>query len=329
MTTIEFGGGPTLKARRQFANLKEGSHVPKYTGHIHQIRFRQGHTYGEQTHQLYKEYPQLSRSKSDLPISEKRQLQEQKALEDPYETHEFPDGLLPGYTGYVPQRKFQHGDRYRVETDECLVNSKKEYDDAKQKINDLQRTIASYPKPLSLNNDRTVKHFLDYHRAYHPNEISTTSDRRLLTEPPIPGYQGYIPRIRPTELGLGARYHETTRKGLNRFALETQHSMTNWPISLADTNNSTADPNLQDSTSDLRMQTPRISSANRLYVKPGMIPKYTGYLPQRKYHIGHTYGDTTRSLPVCSHSFSNYADFIRSKTFIESVDHNKTTADIY
>jgi hypothetical protein len=29
MTTIEFGGGPTLDARRKFANLKDGSILPK------------------------------------------------------------------------------------------------------------------------------------------------------------------------------------------------------------------------------------------------------------------------------------------------------------
>lgn len=29
MTTVEFGGGPTLEARRKFSNLKEGSEIPK------------------------------------------------------------------------------------------------------------------------------------------------------------------------------------------------------------------------------------------------------------------------------------------------------------
>jgi hypothetical protein len=29
MTTIEFGGGPSLEARRQFTNLKDGSQLPK------------------------------------------------------------------------------------------------------------------------------------------------------------------------------------------------------------------------------------------------------------------------------------------------------------
>jgi hypothetical protein len=65
-----------------------------------------------------------------------------------------------------------------------------------------------------------------------------------------------------------------------------------------------------------------------------MIPKYTGYLPrkfiqkksifidkyfffvERKFRAGQTFGDTTRNLPVCSHSFSNYGDFVRSNTFI-------------
>lgn len=70
---------------------------------------------------------------------------------------------------------------------------------------------------------------------------------------------------------------------------------------------------------------------HRVYPQSGMIPKYTGYLPrmntfnslllilliaflERKYHIGQTYGDTSRDLPICSHSFANFGDFIRSKT---------------
>lgn len=46
-------------------------------------------------------------------------------------------------------------------------------------------------------------------------------DRRALTEPPVPGYCGYIPRIKTTEQGLGARYHMSTKNGLELFAQET------------------------------------------------------------------------------------------------------------
>jgi hypothetical protein len=33
----------------------------------------------------------------------------------------------------------------------------------------------------------------------------------------MPGYTGHVPRIVPTELGLGARYHETTKRGFDSF----------------------------------------------------------------------------------------------------------------
>jgi len=41
--------------------------------------------------------------------------------------------------------------------------------------------------------------------------------RKQPTEAPIPGYRGYIPRVRTTELGLGTRYHEMTKNGLDNF----------------------------------------------------------------------------------------------------------------
>lgn len=78
-----------------------------------------------------------------------------------------------------------------------------------------------------------------------------------------------------------------------------------------------------------------LSSSHRLYPNSGMIPKYTGYLPrktflivflfvkffrffsERKYRIGQTYGDTSRGLPVCSHSLSSFGDYVRSKSTID------------
>jgi len=41
--------------------------------------------------------------------------------------------------------------------------------------------------------------------------------RKEQTEAPIPGYRGYIPRVRTTEIGLGSRYHEMTKNGLDNF----------------------------------------------------------------------------------------------------------------
>ncbi|CAF0782401.1 unnamed protein product [Rotaria sp. Silwood1] len=306
MTTIEFGGGPSLEARRQFSNLKDGSQVPKYTGYIHQLRYRHGHTYGEETHRLAKEFPNLVHSKTDIPVVKIDQS-------DPYETREFPDGMLPGYTGYIPQRKFQLGNRYRVETDSCLSGTKVAYEHAKIKSKELRNTIAGYPKTQSLNSETVVKHFLDFHRAYNPTESSQTSDRRVFVEPPMPGYKGYIPRIRPTDIGLGLRYHEATKKGLNRFALESTSLTTNFPTSI----DLPSESNLPPNSPKVLQRSVTSFSSHRLYSQAGMVPKYTGYLPQSKYHIGQTYGDTTRTLPVCSHSFNNFGDFVRSKTSID------------
>ncbi|CAF0869572.1 unnamed protein product [Rotaria sordida] len=318
MTTVEFGGGPTLEARRQFVNLKDGSEIPKYTGHIHQLRFRQGHTYGEETHRLSKEFPHLlKRSRSDVVIKYDQS--------DPYITREFSDGLIPGYTGYVPQRKYQHGNRYRIETDACVAGTKTAYEKERQKVQDLQRTISAYPKTKSSNSGTVLKHFLDYHRAYHPTECSQQDDRRPFVEPPMPGYNGYIPRMSPIGVGLGTRYHEATKRSLNRFAVETTNSMTNFSTSVdnqpisADYNNQS---NCTRSLIDFTRPRPISSSSHRIYAQSGMIPRYTGYLPQRKYRVGQTFGDTTRDLPVCSHSGSNYGDMVRSKTFIDSSSTN-------
>ena len=39
-------------------------------------------------------------------------------------------------------------------------------------------------------------------------------------EPPIPRYDGFVPRVWTTEAGLGKRYHEMTKNGLADFRHE-------------------------------------------------------------------------------------------------------------
>jgi hypothetical protein len=73
-------------------------------------------------------------------------------------------------SGYIPQRKHQHGNSYRIETNSCISETKATYEKGRQKKKDLQRTISTYTKTKSLNSDKVLQHFLDYHRAYHPTE---------------------------------------------------------------------------------------------------------------------------------------------------------------
>jgi hypothetical protein len=155
--------------------------------------------------------------------------------------------FLSNSSGYVPQRKYQHGNRYRIETDACTTSTKATYEKGRRKEKDLLRTINSYPKTKGLNSGTVLQHFLDYYRAYHPTDYSqggisenfrneiilvcNIADRRPFTEGPIPGYKGYVPRVIPIGAGLGAPYKEAARKGLYRFAVETTNSMTNFPPS--------------------------------------------------------------------------------------------------
>ncbi len=76
-------------------------------------------------------------------------------------------------SGYVPQLKYEHGSRYRIETNASKSKTKAAYEKGRQKTRDLQRVISSYPKTKSLNSDTVLQHFLDYHRAYHPTENSS------------------------------------------------------------------------------------------------------------------------------------------------------------
>ena len=77
--------------------------------------------------------------------------------------------------GYIPQRKYQLGNRYRVESDACLSATKAVYEKGKNDNKELRNTIANYPKTQSLNSETVVKHFLDFHRAYNPNQYSKQS----------------------------------------------------------------------------------------------------------------------------------------------------------
>jgi len=83
-------------------------------------------------------------------------------------------------SGYIPQRKYQLGNRYRVEANVCLAGSRASYEQEKNKNKILRSIIAAYPKTQSINSGTVVKHFLDFHRAYHPIEGSEQSIKKII-----------------------------------------------------------------------------------------------------------------------------------------------------
>ena len=73
-----------------------------------------------------------------------------------------------------------------------------------------------------------------FHATFPVCSVCCTEDKRAWLEPPIPGYEGYIPRIGTTELGLGGRYHVTTGDGLRAFKAEKDfhEAINSQPINL-------------------------------------------------------------------------------------------------
>jgi hypothetical protein len=111
MTSITFGGAPSIEARRNFSNLKRGSQLPGYGGYIHQLKYSNGHTYGDQTHILAN-----TRSYTSIDIKSNQQQQGQinsyrkfkfktaqplfnNELLKPNGVNKLTEKMVPGYTG--------------------------------------------------------------------------------------------------------------------------------------------------------------------------------------------------------------------------------------
>jgi len=129
-------------------------------------------------------------------------------------------------------------------------------------------------------------------------------DKRASREAPIPGYKGFIPRQGVSELGLGARYNTICDKSLNTFYDETDRHADR--IGRAYEPKTTVPDTEAKASIQLTKEDRDVLMQRRLYKQIGMVPKYTGYLPQIRFQFGHTYGDTTRSLPVCFHDQTTY-----------------------
>lgn len=306
MTTISTGGGPTLEQRRAFAGLKDGAEVPGYRGYIPQIKYHVGNTYGNSTHALSQEYG-MKRAMTILGPCEPERICNKLPATDG--NKKFTEKMVPGYTGYVPHLMFRYGGTYRQDCDYSIDNFISARDGYAAKQEELARHSRANPRLTAISYDPDVRDKLNRYRDTHPTPATLVADKRTMQEPPIPGYQGYIPRIYPTEVGLGQRYHCSTNSGLKLFTREQTFQRaikTDCPTSVT-----------MGSKPPNDLPTTRLTNdfSTRLYMNDGMIPKYTGYIPQRRYVFGNTYGDETRSLEVCAHNAPNFGSFTRSKTF--------------
>lgn len=299
MTSITFGGGPTIEARRHFSNLKEGSQVPGYLGYIHQLKYNNGHTYGDQTHLLAGRFEGFNRAKSEINLSQSAGPYIRNPLPKTNGGNRLTEQMIPGYTGYIPSRKFHFSDTYKVESDVCIDNFLSVKENKLNKDSSLINNVLTQPKHIMIADNCDVKRSLDNYKDVRTKTSGFQNDKREFTEAPIPGYTGHIPRIYPTDLGLGARYSQTTARGLAEFKNNYLRQTTSFEPRM--TNEFSGS---MDTSSD------SMGKTKQIYVKPGMIPKYTGYVHGRKFQYGNTYGNTTRDLPVCKHDNPNFGTYM-------------------
>lgn len=310
MTTIEYGGGPSVEQRRAFAGLKDGTMVPGYCGYCPHLKFHQGRTYGESTFEL----SQGNNWKLPTTVSFQNKTKVTRLHPDddiPESTgdNKYTKNMIPGYTGYIPRWPFKFGNTYRVECDVCLNEHFGNLSKQSAKEDETRKSFRSFPHLQSISQDPEVKNHLNTF-ADHLSRTNLKDDKRTSTEPPIPGYRGFVPRIYTTELGLGCRYHDMTRNGLESFYGNLNRRQLNGK-SVTFVDDKTAPkcnckPMLSASTTDLD------DSTKRVYKQGGMLPKYTGYLPQKQFSCGNTYGDTSRYLDVCAHDHECYGDYAKT-----------------
>lgn len=303
MTSMAFGGGPSLDQRRDFAGLKDGTQVPGYRGYIPQIKYRVGKTYGNDTRHINYEY-NFKQPLDSIPVAGKPAVR--NCLPNSTGDNKYTQDMVPGYTGYIPRMPFKFGDTYKVDCDYCIDDHMTNVSKYSGKEDELRRSTKALPNLQSMARDPGVKNHLNTYRDTHPDRPMLMEDKRAPTEPPIPGYRGFIPRIDTTEMGLGTRYHETTKAGLQDFWNNTNFQATQ--------RSAPVDLHRNPATMDMRPNVAGTAAyGKRLYLNDGMIPKYTGYVPHRRYVFGQTYGDTTRSLEVCTHSKPTFGEFLKTK----------------
>ncbi|XP_072042046.1 ciliary microtubule inner protein 2B-like [Amphiura filiformis] len=315
-----------IERRRDFAQLKPGTQVPGYCGYIEQYKYHVGDTYGNGTKTLSKTYKNRHPITSTYPhhhfenkttyvgtgLSGTHDVQEGKrSMKLPKSTgdNKLTEKMVPGYTGYIPRMPFKFGNTYKEDCDVCIDDFKSNTQRRDNEIKDIKQTLigSTRLRPIATDKHTTIR--LNEYRDRNPTGKVLHDEKRDSREAPIPGYKGFIPRQGVSELGLGSRYHTMCDKSLNVFYDETQTHRSKISNPLSRTRPTASDDETKASI-QLTREDREAMMHRRLYKQIGMVPKYTGYLPQIRFQFGHTYGDTTRSLPVCFHDKPNFGTHV-------------------
>ncbi|KAG8517439.1 putative protein C10orf82 [Galemys pyrenaicus] len=153
--------------------------------------------------------------------------------------------VTPGYSGFIPYLGCQ-GTADENNVSHCLQVFRENTQRYKDQQAEFCYSVATAPKLKPLCCEEAVLRTLhQYYRQYHPLSLGTSSwasplhlwahswaqqpeaawclvseckyIKKPLQEPPIPGWSGYLPRARVTELGCATRYTVMARNCYQDF----------------------------------------------------------------------------------------------------------------
>ncbi|EPY82157.1 HSPA12B-like protein [Camelus ferus] len=125
--------------------------------------------------------------------------------------------VTPGYSGFVPYLSCQ-GTSGEDDMSPCLKIFQENTQRYKDQLEEFRCSVATARKLKPVCSEETVLRALhQYHRQYHPLSLECKYIKKQLQEPPIPGWAGYLPRARVTELGCATRYTVMARNCYRDF----------------------------------------------------------------------------------------------------------------
>nr|XP_015202486.1 PREDICTED: uncharacterized protein C10orf82 homolog isoform X2 [Lepisosteus oculatus] len=213
--------------------------------------------------------------------------------------------LHSSYTGYIPQRIYQTGCTYAKETSECMETFCDTTQKALKDKANFELMIVSAPRLKPIRSDQEVTLALEEYCQRQAAASHQIGSKRSLLEPPKIGWTGYVPKAKVTDLGLGVRYHVMSGHCFEAF----KNSITKEP-----------QPSSRQTHKDDSHGIPSADiSGSRLYRPEGMVPKYTGYIPHKRFINGLTYGNMCRRNSVCNHLENSYGMHSAKKQAFQSV----------
>ncbi|XP_029772815.1 uncharacterized protein C10orf82 homolog isoform X1 [Suricata suricatta] len=125
--------------------------------------------------------------------------------------------VTSGYSGFVPYLSCQ-ASTSKDDVSHCLTLFQESTQRYKSQLEELRCSVATARKLKPVCSEDTVLRALhQYNRQYHPLTLECKHIKKPLQEPPIPGWAGYLPRARVTELGCATRYTVMARNCYRDF----------------------------------------------------------------------------------------------------------------